>query len=235
MSVLTVDDLTFELKPSSRRRTLEITVDRSGELVLLAPPEVPESQLREFVLAKRFWIYTKLAEKDRLQKVVPVKSFVDGEGFLYLGRSYRLRLIDPQQEAQQVPLKLLNGRFMLRRDRVADARAYLVQWYSRHAQPWLWAKVQEYVARMEVQPASLRVQDLGYRWGSCGKGDTLYFHWKTILLPPRVAEYVVVHELAHLHQPHHTPQFWHRVERALPDFERRKTWLAEHGMDVEGL
>ena len=231
MSVLTVDDLSFELKPSTRRRTLQITVDRSGELVLSAPPDVEEERLREFVLEKRFWIYTKLAEKDRLQKAVPSKSYVDGEGFLYLGRSYRLRLVDEQDTT----LKLLNGRFMLRRDLVETARSHLIQWYSARAKVWLWDKVQDYVARMEVQPVGVKVQDLGYRWGSCGKGDWLYFHWKTILLPPRIAEYVVVHELAHLHQPHHTSDFWQRVERALPDFERRKIWLAEHGMDVEGI
>jgi len=231
MSVLTVDDLSFELKPSTRRRTLQITVDRSGELVLSAPPDVEEERLREFVLEKRFWIYTKLAEKDRLQKAVPTKSYVDGEGFLYLGRSYRLRLVDEQDTT----LKLLNGRFMLRRDLVETARSHLIQWYSARAKVWLWDKVQDYVARMEVQPVGVKVQDLGYRWGSCGKGDWLYFHWKTILLPPRIAEYVVVHELAHLHQPHHTSDFWQRVERALPDFERRKIWLAEHGMDVEGI
>ena len=231
MSVLTVDDLSFELKPSTRRRTLQITVDRSGELVQSAPPDVEDERLREFVLEKRFWIYTKLAEKDRLQKAVPTKSYVDGEGFLYLGRSYRLRLVDEQDTT----LKLLNGRFMLRRDLVETARSHLIQWYSARAKVWLWDKVQDYVARMEVQPVGVKVQDLGYRWGSCGKGDWLYFHWKTILLPPRIAEYVVVHELAHLHQPHHTSDFWQRVERALPDFERRKIWLAEHGMDVEGI
>jgi predicted metal-dependent hydrolase len=88
---------------------------------------------------------------------------------------------------------------------------------------------------MEVSPPSVRVQDLGYRWGSCGKGGHLYFHWKTILLPARIAEYVVVHEMAHLHEPHHTPAFWIRVERAMPDFAQRKAWLAEHGMDVEGI
>lgn len=231
MSVLTVDDLSFELKPSSRRRTLQITVDRSGDLVLSAPPDVEEERLREFILEKRFWIYTKLAEKDRLQKAVPTKSYVDGEGFLYLGRSYRLRLVDEQD----VALKLLNGRFLLRRDLVENARHHLIQWYSGRAKLWLWDKAQDYVARMEVRPVGVKVQDLGYRWGSCGKGDWLYFHWKTILLPPRIAEYVVVHELAHLHQPHHTSEFWQRVERALPDFERRKIWLAEHGMDVEGI
>ena len=231
MSVLTVDDLSFELKPSTRRRTLQITVDRSGELVLSAPPEVEEERLREFVLEKRFWIYTKLAEKDRLQKALPTKSYVDGEGFLYLGRSYRLRLVDEQD----VALTLLNGRFMLRRDLVDTARAHVVKWYRARANVWLWDKVQDYLVRMEVQPVGVKVQDLGYRWGSCGKGNWLYFHWKTILLPPQMAEYVVVHELAHLHQPHHTSEFWQRVERAMPDFERRKIWLAEHGMDVDGI
>ena len=80
--------------------------------------------------------------------------------------------------------------------------------------------------------AAARVQDLGYRWGSCGKGHRLYFHWKTILLPARIAEYVVVHEMAHLHEPHHTPEYWRRVERAMPDYERRKAWLAERGRDA---
>jgi predicted metal-dependent hydrolase len=46
---------------------------------------------------------------------------------------------------------------------------------------------------------------------------------------------VVVHEIAHLHEPHHTPGFWLRVERAMPDYAQRKTWLAEHGIDVEGI
>jgi predicted metal-dependent hydrolase len=52
---------------------------------------------------------------------------------------------------------------------------------------------------------------------------------RTILLPPRAIDYVVVHELVHLLEPHHTPEFWRRVERALPDFDSRKQWLAEQG------
>lgn len=231
MSVLTVDDLSFALKHSNRRRTLQITVERSGELVLSAPPDVAEERLREFVLEKRIWIYTKLAEKDHLQRPVPTKHMVDGEGFLYLGRSYRLRLVD----AQDVPLKLLNGRFLLRRDRIETARTDFIQWYSARARRWLWNIAQDYLARMNVTPVGVKVQDLGYRWGSCGKGGWLYFHWKTILLPPRIVEYIVVHELAHLHEPHHTPAFWQRVERALLDAKQRRSWLAEHGMDVEWI
>jgi len=189
MSTLTVGDLSFELKSSSRRKTLQITVDRGGELVLSAPLYTKTTLLREFIKEKRFWIYTKLAEKGRLTKTVPTKHFVDGEGFPYLGRSFRLRLVD----AQDVPLKLHNGRFALRRDQVSSGRTCLVHWYSRRAERWLLDKVCDYSARMEVMPAGLKVRDLGYRWGSCGKGNQLYFHWKTILLPPQIAEYVVVH------------------------------------------
>jgi predicted metal-dependent hydrolase len=231
MTMLTIDNLSFQLKRSSRRKTMQITVDRGGELILSAPPEVEEGLLRDFVREKRFWIYTKLAAKDQLQRTVPQKSFVDGEGFLYLGRSYRLRLVDEQT----MPVKLQSGRFMLLRSQAGNGREQLIRWYVERARKWLWQKVQDYANRMEVQPVGVKVQDLGYRWGSCGKGDWLYFHWKSILLPPRIAEYVVVHELAHLHQPHHTPEFWQRVERAMPDYERRKNWLAEHGMTVEGV
>jgi metallopeptidase YgjP-like protein len=55
------------------------------------------------------------------------------------------------------------------------------------------------------------------------------------LSPARRLEYVVVHELTHLHEPHHTPQFWNRVERVMPDYERRKSWLAKKGIEVEGI
>lgn len=229
--VLKVDDLQFVVRHSVRRRTLQITVDRDGALLLSAPPDVGEAVLRAFVMDKRFWIYTKLAEKDRLQRLVPRKQYVGGEGFLYLGRSFRLKLVD----TQDVPLKLAAGRFCLRRDALPAAREHFVRWYSERARAWLSSRVADYQSRMEVAPAGVRVQDLGYRWGSCGKGDWLYFHWKAILLPARIAEYVVVHEIAHLHEPHHTPAFWLRVERAMPDYAQRKAWLAEHGMNVEGI
>jgi hypothetical protein len=88
---------------------------------------------------------------------------------------------------------------------------------------------------MRVEPASVTVRDLGYRWGSCGKGGRLYFHWKTIMLPPPILEYVVVHELAHTHEANHSPAFWKRVERVLPDFAARKAWLAEQGAETAGV
>lgn len=231
MSTLKVNDLCFEVRRSQQRRALEITVDRGGELILSAPPDVADVTLRDFVQRKRMWVYKQLARKEAMSRTTQHKVFVEGEDFTYLGRTYRLRLVDECD----VALKLQGGRFVMPKALASTGREHLIRWYCERARPWMWAKVQDYADRMEVTPAGIRVQDLGYRWGSCGKGALLYFHWKTILLPARVAEYVVVHEMAHLHEQHHTPEFWRRVERAMPDFERRKVWLAERGMEVEGL
>jgi predicted metal-dependent hydrolase len=231
MSTLKVNDLCFEVRRSQQRRALEITVDRGGALILSAPPDVADVTLRDFVQRKRMWVYKQLARKEALTRETRRKVFVDGENFTYLGRTYRLRLVDECDAA----VKLQGGRFVMQKALASTGREHLIRWYCERARPWLWAKVQDYASRMEVTPAGIRVQDLGYRWGSCGKGALLYFHWKTILLPARIAEYVVVHEMAHLLEQHHTPEFWRRVERAMPDFEQRKVWLAARGMEVEGL
>ena len=231
MNTLVVDDLTLAVQHSSRRKTLQITVERDGSLVVTAPAGTDTAVMTAFVREKQFWIYKKLAEKAEMQRVVPPKAFVNGEGFLYLGRSYRLKIVDEQDEA----LKLVAGRFCLRRDALPDGRDTFIRWYTDRGRVWLRDKVREHARRMEVSPAEVRVQDLGYRWGSCGKDNRVYFHWKTILLPRPIAEYVVVHELVHLHERHHTPAFWHRLERALPDYHHRERWLAAHGMAVEGI
>lgn len=229
MTDLVVDDLSLSIRRSSRRKTIEITVDRDGSLLIAAPMSVETETLRQFVEDKRFWIYKKLAEKAEKQRVVPRKQYVSGEGFLYLGRSYRLKLVD----GQEAPLKLSDGFFCLSKSAVPRAREYFIRWYSEHGRIWLSGMVREYAIRMEVSPGDVKVQDLGYRWGSCGKGNRLYFNWKTMLLPRLIAEYVVVHELVHLHEAHHAPAFWRRLERVLPDYERRKQWLAQNGISVE--
>jgi predicted metal-dependent hydrolase len=222
---LTVDDLRFEVRRSPRRTSVQITVDRDGELLLSAPESCSTRVMEKFVREKRFWIYTKLAEKEVLASSVPRKQFVSGEGFSYLGRSYRLLLVDDQEE----PVKLERGRFKLLRSASAEGSAHMIRWYSDRGQPWLEKRVERFQRRVGVEPGAVTVQDLGYRWGSCGKGGRLLFHWRTVLLPPPAIEYVVVHELVHLLEAHHTPAFWTRVERAMPDYEQRKRWLAERG------
>ena len=229
MTALTVGDLAFEVRHSSRRRTMQITVDRGGELVITAPNECPTHRLEKFVREKRFWIYTKLAEKEALQRPVSKKEFKTGEGFAYLGRSYRLLLVP----SQDVPVKLSGGRFKMPRILAPEGRRHLTAWYSEHAQRWLMARVARWARRLDLTPAKITVMDLGFRWASCSEGARLQFHWKTILLPPHAIDYVIVHELAHLHERHHSPAFWKRVGRAMPGYPARKVNLARLGAALD--
>lgn len=226
---LVIDGLTFELRRSNRRRTLGITVDRDGSLILAAPANCSAEFVEKTAREKLFWIHSKLARK-RLLHDTPHKEYVTGEGFHYLGRSYRLLLVGPPETDASTPaLRLHRGRFVLRRDEVHRARQHFVDWYVRHGQPWIERRVALYADRVGVAPGPVKVRELGNRWGSCGRGGNLNFNWRTICLPPRAVEYVVAHELVHLHEPHHGPTFWQRLERCMPDYADRKRWLAENG------
>lgn len=224
-SRLTVNDLVLQVQLSDQRKTLGLTVDRDGRLHVSAPSNTKPAVLEEFVREKLFWIYTKLAEKDALDQPTREKEFVTGEGFPYLGRSYRLKLV----AEQNAPLKLIQGRFRLLRSEAARGRDHFIRWYTDHAQPWLERRLDRWVPRAEVEVLDVRVLDLGFRWGSCNPQGEVNFHWGVIVLPPSITDYVILHELVHLHEPHHTPNFWRRVERAMPDYRERKRWLAMHG------
>lgn len=228
---LNIDGLSFDVHRSDRRKTMQITVERSGELSIVAPSMVATEQLIGFIEEKLLWVHTKVEEKARLQQRAPFKEFVEGEGFLYLGKSYRLRLSDNQL----VDLTLKNGRFCLRRSSIHRSRDIFVSWYTRRAQQWFEKQVSDFANRMGVTVEEVSVQDLGFRWGSFGGDGRVSFHWKAILLPPRIAQYIVVHELAHAHYPDHSASFWIKVEQHLPDWRSRKTWLAENGIQVEGI
>lgn len=226
-SRLAVAGLDFEVQLSGARRSIGITVDRDGSLIVSAPHDCNEAELAAFAHEKRMWVYKKLAEKDLLLSHRPMKEFVSGEGFAYLGRSHRLLLAEHCTD----PVKLDRGRLVMRRDIATSGLATqaMIDWYRTRARRWLTRRVGPWAQRMGVSPSTIDVRDLGYRWGSLGKRDRVNFHWATIQLPPTLVDYVIVHELAHVHESNHTPEFWLRVERALPTFRSEKLELARVG------
>lgn len=227
MTTVTFGDLCFELRPSAKRRTVGITVERDGHLILASPPEVPIETLEKVVDDRRFWIYSKLLKKELLNYPTSVKEYLSGEGFYYLGRSYRLKLVDGVKE--QPGLRLYQSRFELHNEFQAQGRDLFISWYRTRLQPILKQQIAALINRVGKSPRSVQVRDLGYRWGSCGHKGDLYFHWRVAMLPGSMIEYIVVHELVHLTEPHHTHAFWELVERILPDFSDRKQWLAQNG------
>jgi predicted metal-dependent hydrolase len=226
---LEIDRLRFDILPRPARRTLEITVERDASLSIKAPDGVTLEQLESFVAAKRDWIYRKLAEKDAFLGAPVLKQFVNGEGFEYLGRSYRLQLVD----SQSVPVRSERGRLRVRRDDVvADGASVMQSWYQTVGERWLRKRVRPLAARLGAEEVGLRVTGLGYRWGSTRGSDRINIHWATLQLRPSLIDYVLVHELAHLREPNHTAAFWEWVRRAMPDYEARMAQLAERGSSV---
>lgn len=227
MTTVNFGDLSFELRQSAKRRTVGITVERDGHLIIAAPPEVPLETLERVVDDRRFWIYTKLLKKESLTPPFSTKEYISGEGFYYLGRSYRLKIVD--EVKGQPPLRLHRSRFELHREAQAQGREHFIHWYRTHLQPLLEQQIAALVHRVGDSPHLVQVRELGYRWGSCGHKRDLYFHWRVAMLPRSMIEYLVTHELVHLVEPHHSNAFWQRVERIIPDYGVRKRWLAENG------
>lgn len=223
------DGLTFAVRPRPRRTTLEITVERDASLSIKMPDGATAAQVEAFVVAKRGWIFRKLAEKDALFHPPVLKQLVDGEGFDYLGRSHRLLVVDDQD----VAVKLGRGRLQVRRGDLADGGPAVVRrWYQATGRPWLARRIGPWADRMGATGVTVDVAGLGYRWGSVGRANRVNVHWATLQLPPSLIDYVLVHELAHLDEVNHTPRFWRLVGRALPDYEQRKEALARRGAEL---
>lgn len=220
-------NLSYELI-RSQRKTLGLTIERNGDIQLRAPLDCPHKVIDDFFESKKFWIYQKLAEKRLIEEKLPPKEYVNGEGFLYLGKSYRLQLVD-----DGAPLKLSRGFFQLNKQYTANGKKTFIEWYRSHAVPVMGRRVNIYKGMLGVDPGALRVLDLKYRWGSCTSHGNLNFHWKTILTPMPIIDYVVVHELVHLKEKNHTQKFWEILASILPDYEPRKEWLRVNGNYLE--
>ena len=90
-------------------------------------------------------------------------------------------------------------------------------------------KVKYYAEIMGVTYGRITIRNQKTRWGSCSSKGNLNFNCLLMLMPDKVLDYVVVHELCHLKQMNHSKKFWMEVERYMPDYPNYKKWLNENG------
>jgi len=217
-------DIQYVLKRNNRK-TGSIYVERDGQITVLVPRKTTKAEVEEILEQKRKWIYTALAEWEDLNATRVAREFVNGEGFLYLGRSYRLRLVDEQDEA----LLLKGGYFCLCRNKNGRPAETFKNFYRDKGLSKISERIGYYQDKMGVDVQDVRVIELQNRWASCTKKGTLNFHWKCIMAPLTIVDYIIVHELAHLIHSNHSPAFWSEVEKVIPDYRERKEWLRKNG------
>jgi predicted metal-dependent hydrolase len=226
-------DLSYEVI-RSQRATADIVIERDGRLLVRAPQSTPDERIEDIVEAKRYWIYKNLAEWRDLNATRVLREYRNGEGFLYLGRSYRLQLVAEQNE----PLLLKNGAFCLRRDladegAVAAAQTAFRDYYIARGMERIGARVKYYAPKVGITPRRLSVRGLGNRWASCSPNGNVAFHWKCMMAPLTIIDYIVVHELCHFHHLDHTEAFWNELDKVLPSYRERKEWLRRNGAGLD--
>jgi predicted metal-dependent hydrolase len=234
MKVRQVRDIEYRLLPGSRRRTTDIVIERDGMITVRPPLSLSPEEVDETVLRKRLWIYRNLAEWRDLNATLNAtrvnREWVGGESFLYLGSSYRLHLVKEQDET----LKLKDGAFCMRRSVIEAGGSRAAQkafeaFYQEKGLPRLKKRVEHYSAKVGVQAGKIEVRDLGYRWAACLKNNDIHFHWKCLMAPLTMIDYIVVHELCHILHRDHSDVFWNEVDKVLPDYRDRKEWLRIRG------
>jgi predicted metal-dependent hydrolase len=218
----------------SERKTADIVIERSGEVIVRAPHEIDDERLREAVADRALWVHRSLAEWEDLNSSRRSRPLAQGQGFAYLGRSYRLRFIADGD----VPLRLKNGRWELSeafvaREGEAAARKAFRDFYIAKGLQIFTERVQAFAPLVGVKPGETSVKELGYHWASCGTGGALNFHWKTLMAPQTVIDYIVVHELCHLRYRDHSDAFWNEVDKVLPRYRERKEWLRVNGAALD--
>ena len=234
MQLRQVRDIEYRLLPGAERRTTDIVIERDGRVTVRPPKHLTPEQIDITVLRKRMWIYRNLAEWRDLNTTRVVREWVNGESFLYLGSTYRLQLVTKQDE----PLKLKDGRFCLQRPIVEQqgkegAQQAFQDFYQRKGTERLAKRIPALAAKVGVRPGSVVVEELGFRWASCFKDGSLHFHWKCLMAPAAIIDYIAVHELCHLRFRDHTDAFWNEVDKVMPDYLERKEWLRPRGAALD--
>lgn len=212
--------LTYTVQ-KSERKTISLTLERNNDIVIKAPLKASQEKIEEFFIKKQIWIYTKLEEKKCLIHCPDKKVFVNWEWFYYLGRMYKLELVDNVD----FKLRFHKNRFELNRQYISSGREIFTEWYKQKFNEKILTKVKKISIQYWFNPTKISVKELSNRWGSCTSDNKLNFHWKVMLAPVSVIEYIIIHELCHIKEKNHSPKFWDILARYMPNFEEYKEWL----------
>jgi predicted metal-dependent hydrolase len=207
--------ITYTLKRSGRRRSIGLRIDDRG-LTVSVPLRASEKWLHSVLQDKANWVVEKL---DGWQTRKPVAIlWQDGETIDYLGEQLVLRVA---QELFPSPLERRGSELWVFVDDASEA-AYIEKmvsrWYRSVALHFFEQRAAHFAQLLNVAPSAINLSVAKAQWGSCTVSGSVRLNVQLIKLPPRLIDYVVVHELAHLRELNHSAAFWRVVASVCPDY-----------------
>lgn len=215
----------FQLRHSTRK-TLGITVRSDASVMVTAPLDAELETVKSKVRKRAVWIRRQQQFFADFLPTLPARRFVSGETHCYLGRQYRLKVVEAAK-----PSVKLKGRFLCvqtPRKRDTDHVRTLVRgWYLSHAEDRFGRSLADGVKRLGGRVAAPRMllRRMPQRWGSWTKRGVVYLNPELILAPPSCIDYVVTHELCHAVHGNHGKKFYELLRRVMPDWKTRKARL----------
>jgi predicted metal-dependent hydrolase len=198
----------------------------AGRVRVAAPLRLDDEAVRLAVVSRLGWIrrkQTEFAAQDRQSQ----RDMVSGESHYFQGRRY---LLDVRQGDGQPGVRLAGPTTMELRVPSAwnrDRRdAVLQRWYRRQLQALLPPLVAKWDPRVGKTAAELRIKKMKTRWGSCNAdAGRIWLNLELVKKPVACLEYVLVHEMVHLHERHHTERFQEWMEKLMPDWRLHRDEL----------
>ena len=221
-----MEKITYKIVRSSRR-TVSLEIAHDGTIVVRAPHLVSSSRIEGFIRQKIGWIERRRADLLSHCETPVEKRFSHGELFLFQGKSYPLELRPKGKGAVS-----LGESIIVPGKHAADPSKAVLAWYKKQARALLEERLVFWAAKTGMDYSMMRLSGARTRWGSCTSRGVISLNWRLVMAPLAVADYVVVHELAHTQVYNHTPEFWREVARFVPDYKAKREWLKKHRAEM---
>jgi predicted metal-dependent hydrolase len=213
------------------RRSLGIKVTPDLEVIVKAPVDASIDIIKEKIRKKAPWIIRQLSFFLSFQPRLTVRKYVSGETHLYLGKQYRLKIIEERSKRNKEFVKL-KGQFLeVHTNDIKNVPNLLETWYLKKAKDKFHALASSlfnhFIQRngLENLAFNLSIRQMPTRWGSCTAKGKIILNPELIKAPKACIEYVIIHELCHLIHHDHTQKFIDLQTREMPQWEKWKNKL----------
>ncbi|MGV8937621.1 MAG: M48 family metallopeptidase [Allorhizobium sp.] len=222
-------DIPLTIRPNARATRITLRIEPGGRaLKMTIPPGLKERDVADFLIRHQGWLEVKLSKFGDDNALRPGGEILIrgiGHRIVHTGQ---LRGLTEVAEIDGEPVIHVSGMPEHLGRRLAtflkkEARKDLTQYAETHA-------------KAVGKPfRSLSMKDTRSRWGSCSWDGNLSFSWRIVMAPPMVIDYLAAHEVAHLREMNHGPEFWALCWDLCPQMEVAKKWLKRHGSQLHAI